>query len=51
MEFQFDLAWREQLEAGGCAPLAETMLSEPVVTIEPAMPEEPATARRLRDGR
>jgi hypothetical protein len=51
MEFQFDLAWREKLEAGERAPMAEALLAEPVVMIEPAMKEDPATARRMHDSR
>lgn len=48
MEFQFDLVWRRQLagdrEAG---ELAETLMSEPVMVINPALPEHPALMERL----
>ncbi|MCL4401971.1 MAG: hypothetical protein M1436_04805, partial [Acidobacteria bacterium] len=45
MEFQFDLAWREQI--GQPAELAETLLSEPVVVVNPAVRDSPAITNDL----
>ena len=46
MEFQFDLAWRP--DAGGDpAALAEALTGEPVVVINPALPEQPSFIERL----
>jgi len=46
MEFQFDLAWRP--EAGGDpAALAEALTGEPVVVINPGLPEQPSFIERL----
>jgi hypothetical protein len=47
MEFRFDLAWRQKLEAGDRAPLAEALLAEPVVTIVPGMKGDPIVFRHL----
>jgi hypothetical protein len=46
MEFQFDLAWRSEAVADP-AVLAEALVSEPVVVINPALPEQPAMLKRL----
>jgi len=48
MEFQFDLAWREQL-AGDAAveALAETLVCEPVLVLNPSLPENPLFLERL----
>ncbi len=45
MEFQFDLVWRREL--AGAAALAETLVAEPVVLINPAARESPALADKL----
>lgn len=45
MEFQFDLTWRRELT--GVAELAETLVAEPVVLINPAARESPALSERL----
>ena len=45
MEFQFDVAWREQLTDAGA--LADTLLTEPVVAINPALPESPELLNNL----
>ncbi len=45
MEFQFDLAWRQQL--ADAAPLAETLMLEPVVSINPGPQESPELMNRL----
>lgn len=48
MEFQFDLLWRKEL--GGdedAASLAEALVTEPVMVINPAMPEHPLFLRHL----
>jgi hypothetical protein len=46
MEFQFDLAWRSDA-AGDPAALAEALTGEPVVVINPALPEQPAFIKHL----
>jgi len=46
MEFQFDLAWRAD-DSGDAAALAEALTSEPVVVINPALPEQPSFLKRL----
>ncbi len=46
MEFQFDLAWHPE-GAGDAAALAEALTSEPVVVINPALPEQPSFLKYL----
>ena len=46
MEFQFDLIWRADA-SGGPADLAEALTSEPVVVINPALPEQPSFLKHL----
>jgi hypothetical protein len=46
MEFQFDLQWHADGDAAAAA-LAETLATEPVVVINPALPEQPAFLKRL----
>jgi hypothetical protein len=46
MEFQFDLVWRKSLD-GGAASLAEALVAEPVVVINPAGKEDPRILKRL----
>ncbi len=46
MEFQFDLVWHR--DSGSDAPvLVETLVSEPVVVINPALPEQPSFLKHL----
>lgn|GEM_PF-221738 len=47
MEFQFDLCWRDKLQAADAPALAETLLSEPQVLINPALQEDPIFVHRL----
>ncbi len=47
MEFQFELVWREQLSAQAVADLAETLVAEPQVLIQPGLKEDPIVVRRL----
>jgi len=48
MEFQFDLVWRRQLEGDRQAEtLAAALVSEPVMVINPVLPEHPAVRERL----
>ena len=48
MEFQFDLAWREQLAGDAAAEaLANTLVSEPVLVLNPSLPENPLFLQRL----
>ncbi len=47
MEFQFDLVWRDKLDASAADDLAETLLAEPQVIIQPALRENPIFIRRL----
>lgn len=47
MEFQFDLTWREHLPAEAVADLAETLVAEPQVLIQPGLKENPIFIRRL----
>ncbi len=48
MEFQFDLVWREQLEGDApAAVLADSLVTEPVMVINPALPEHPLFMRNL----
>jgi alpha-mannosidase len=46
MEFQFDLVWRGD-NSGDAAALAEALMSEPVVVINPALPEQPSFLKHL----
>jgi alpha-mannosidase len=48
MEFQFDLLW-QPVKAGDAdvEKLAEALLAEPVVVINPALPESPAVMKQL----
>jgi len=46
MEFQFDLIWRPNA-SGDAAALAEALVSEPVVVINPALPEQPSFLKHL----
>lgn len=48
MEFQFELVWRPNLDGdAAAATLAEALLTEPVLVINPALPENPAMLQRL----
>jgi hypothetical protein len=47
MEFQFDLCWREKLAAAAVEDLAETLVAEPQVMIQPGLKEDPIFIRRL----
>ncbi len=47
MKFQFDLVWRQELAAAQAASLAEALVTEPVMVINPALPEHPAVLKRL----
>ena len=48
MEFQFDLVWRERLAGDAdAARVAAGLVSEPVMAINPAMPENPLVMRHL----
>lgn len=47
MEFQFELVWREQLEDGAAESLANSLVTEPVIVINPAMPEHPLLLEHL----
>lgn len=47
MEFQFDLCWREKLEAAAAEDFAETLVCEPQVLIQPNLKEDPIFVRRL----
>jgi hypothetical protein len=48
MEFQFDLVWREGLAGDGEAgALADTLMSEPVMVINPSLPEDPLFIKNL----
>jgi hypothetical protein len=46
MEFQFDLLWRGDASSDAAA-LAEALTSEPVVVINPALPEQPSFLKHL----
>lgn len=46
MEFQFDLAWQADA-VRPAAQVAETLAAEPIVLINPALPEDPRVIRRL----
>jgi hypothetical protein len=45
MEFQFELIWRERI--GNAGDLADTLVSEPVVLINPATKESPEMMKNL----
>ena len=48
MEFQFDLVWRPgKFEDAETEKLAEALLAEPVVVINPSLPENPAVMMNL----
>ena len=48
MEFQFDLLWRPEIAGdAGSEKLAEALLAEPVVVINPSLPEHPAVMKHL----
>ncbi len=48
MEFQFDLVWRENLDSDRDAEaLADTLVTEPVMVINPGFPEHPLFLRHL----
>jgi len=48
MEFQFDLVWREQLDGDRAAEtLADGLVNEPVIVINPGLPEHPLLMRHL----
>jgi hypothetical protein len=48
MEFQFDLAWREQLAGDAAAEaLADTLVAEPVLVLNPSLRESPLFLERL----
>jgi hypothetical protein len=48
MEFQFDMVWRANLEGDAAADtLAQALVTEPVLVINPAFPENPAMMQRL----
>jgi hypothetical protein len=48
MEFQFDLVWRNQLKGDDEAKtIANALVSEPVMVINPAMPEHPLFIKDL----
>ena len=46
MEFQFDLLWQPSPN-GDAAALAQSLTTEPVVVINPALPEQPSFLKRL----
>ena len=47
MAFRFDLAWKEKLEARERENLAGALAADPVVSVVPAMKEDPILIRRL----
>jgi hypothetical protein len=48
MEFQFDLTWRKDVAGDSEAEvLAESLATEPVMVINPALPEDPRLIERL----
>jgi len=48
MEFQFDLIWRKQLAGDAeAAALAESLVTDPVMVINPALPEHPLFLQHL----
>jgi hypothetical protein len=46
MEFQFDLVWRQEI-TGPVRDLADALVTEPVVLINPAAREDPRVLRHL----
>jgi hypothetical protein len=46
MEFQFDLVW-QPTASGDAAALAESLTTEPVTVINPALPEQPSFLKHL----
>ncbi len=46
MEFQFDLVWRAEGDSGGATD-PNGLVLEPIVVINPALPEDPTIAKRL----
>jgi hypothetical protein len=46
MEFQFDLVW-QPTASGDAAALAESLTTEPVTVINPALPEQPSLLKHL----
>ena len=48
MEFQFDLVWRNQLAGDREAEsIATALVTEPVMVINPSLPEHPVFMQRL----
>ena len=48
MEFQFDLVWRQQLAGDAeAAALAESLVTDPVMVINPSLPEHPLFLQHL----
>jgi hypothetical protein len=48
MEFQFDLVWRNQLKDDGeASTIADALVCEPVMVINPAIPEHPLFLKNL----
>jgi hypothetical protein len=48
MEFQFDIVWRKQLAGDAeAASLATALVTDPVIVINPAMPENPLFMKNL----
>jgi hypothetical protein len=48
MEFQFDLAWQPSLAGDqAAAVLADTLVGEPVIVINPPLPEHPLLMQHL----
>jgi len=48
MEFQFDLVWRRQLDGDRAAEtLADALVTEPVIVINPSLAEDPLLIRHL----
>lgn len=48
MMFQFDLVWQNEIATDQVAEtLAESLVAEPVVVINPALPEHPSVLKRL----
>lgn len=48
MEFQFDIVWRSRLDGDtDASSLADALVNEPVMVINPALPEHPLLLQRL----
>jgi len=47
MEFQFELVWREKLDAPAAAELADTLVADPVVLINSGGRDDPIVLQRL----